>query len=138
MRSKKSVLSNQTVTPPEEPPILPPTPDKVIGKFEILKYDEIDETILLDGAQFEVYRAAKENDADPDIILCGGMQYAVVPVAVDGEKLVLTTAEIPNQRGNILPETGGIGTTWFWGIGGAMTITAAVLLITRKRMSAFE
>lgn len=84
---------NEPVIPPETPPVIPPSPDNVTGKFEILKYDEVDKTKVLAGAQFEVYRAATTADADMETILCGGTQYTVVPVMVNGEKLVLTTDE---------------------------------------------
>lgn len=84
---------NEPVIPPEEPPILPPTPDTVTGQFQIQKYDESDKTILLEGAKFEVYRAATSSDTDTKIIRYNGTQYAVVPVTVNGEQLVLTTDE---------------------------------------------
>ncbi len=40
-----------------------------------------------------------------------------------------------NQSGAELPATGGVGTTLFYIIGGAMAVGAAVLLVTKKRMS---
>ena len=177
---------NEPVTPPEVPPIVPPTPDNVNGIFDILKYDEIDSSMLLEGAKFEVYRPATETDADTKIITCEGVQYAVTPVLVNGEKLVLTTdengyavspalscgtyflveveapagynlleeavavtvissemtdkvtVEIANQRGNILPETGGMGTTLFLAVGAVLVIGAVILLVTRKRMRNYE
>ena len=43
-----------------------------------------------------------------------------------------------NQSGTELPSTGGIGTTIFYVVGGAMVITAAVLLITKRRMSKLD
>lgn len=42
---------------------------------------------------------------------------------------------IENKKGSTLPETGGIGTTIFYVIGGILLAGAAVLLITKKRMS---
>lgn len=42
---------------------------------------------------------------------------------------------IPNFKGNVLPSTGGIGTTMFYVFGGLMFACAAVLLITKKRMN---
>ena len=177
---------NEPEIPPEEPPIVPPTPDNVSGKFEILKHDELDREMVLEGAQFEVYRAATQADEETVIIDCKGVKYAVVPVMVNGGKLVLTTdengkavspelecgtyflvetkapagynlpaeaisvtvisnemtshtvVEISNQRGNVLPETGGVGTTWFLVIGSVMAVGAAVLLITKRRMSFCE
>lgn len=45
------------------------------------------------------------------------------------------TAQIVNSKLSSLPETGGIGTTLFYVIGGILVIGAAVLLITRRRMN---
>jgi len=116
---------------------------------------------------------------DPD-----GVQYAVVPVMVDGAQLVLTTdengsaispeltcgvyflievkapagynlldgavsvtvvsseitevttVEIANQRGALLPETGGMGAEKFWMVGCMLIMAAAVVLIAKKRADA--
>ena len=46
------------------------------------------------------------------------------------------TADIVNQSGATLPETGGIGTTIFYVLGAVMVLGAAVLLVTKKRMAA--
>lgn len=43
---------------------------------------------------------------------------------------------IENKAGSTLPETGGMGTTIFYILGGFLAIGAAVLLITKKRMKA--
>lgn len=43
--------------------------------------------------------------------------------------------EVVNQAGTVLPSTGGVGTTMFYVIGGALVLVAVVLLVTRKRMS---
>lgn len=177
---------NETVTPPEEPPVIPTPPDNVTGKFEILKYDALDQAMVLSGAEFEVYRAATMEDTNTQTITCNGIPYAVVPVTVGGEILVLTTddngratspalscgtyflvetkapngynlleeavsvtvvssemtttttKEIANQRGSILPETGGTGTTCFWILGSILVTGSIVLLITKKRMGFYE
>ncbi|MBU5459317.1 isopeptide-forming domain-containing fimbrial protein [Anaerostipes sp. MSJ-23] len=44
--------------------------------------------------------------------------------------------KVTNKSGSTLPSTGGIGTTIFYIIGGVLMLGAAVLLITKKRMSA--
>lgn len=45
------------------------------------------------------------------------------------------TVTIVNQAGTELPETGGIGTTIFYVLGGILVLAAVVLLVTKKRMS---
>ncbi|MBQ3062690.1 MAG: LPXTG cell wall anchor domain-containing protein, partial [Clostridia bacterium] len=47
----------------------------------------------------------------------------------------VTEVKILNVSGNVLPETGGIGTTIFYALGAVMVIGAGVLLIAKKRMS---
>ncbi len=46
------------------------------------------------------------------------------------------TTNVINKKGSTLPTTGGIGTTIFYVIGSVLVLGAAVLLITKKRMSA--
>lgn len=53
-----------------------------------------------------------------------------VIAAVDGSTIV----EVPNGSGTVLPSTGGIGTTIFYIVGGCLILTAAIFLITKKRM----
>jgi LPXTG-motif cell wall-anchored protein len=45
---------------------------------------------------------------------------------------------VVNLKGSTLPQTGGIGTTIFYVVGTILVLGAAVVLITRKRMSAEE
>lgn len=45
-----------------------------------------------------------------------------------------SSATIANNKGTVLPETGGIGTTMFYIFGGIMFAGAAILLVTKKRM----
>ncbi len=44
------------------------------------------------------------------------------------------SADVVNNAGTVLPETGGIGTTIFYILGGLLVLTAVVLLVTKKRM----
>lgn len=55
----------------------------------------------------------------------------------DPSKLT-TTAEVANSTGALLPSTGGMGTTFFYVIGGIFVLASVVLLITRKRMEKVE
>lgn len=44
--------------------------------------------------------------------------------------------KIANNRGAVLPSTGGIGTTMFYVIGGILVAAAVVVLVSKKRMGA--
>lgn len=46
------------------------------------------------------------------------------------------SADVVNKAGSTLPETGGMGTTIFYVLGGVLVLAAVVLLVTKKRMSA--
>lgn len=46
-----------------------------------------------------------------------------------------TTVTIENNKGTILPSTGGMGTTIFYVLGAALAIGAGVVLVTRRRLS---
>lgn len=48
----------------------------------------------------------------------------------------IVSVEVKNNSGSVLPETGGMGTTLFYVLGGLLVTASAVLLITKKRMSA--
>lgn len=66
-----------------------------------------------------------------------GPQEIKVDVNADNETLT-TTAKVANSKGTILPSTGGMGTTFFYVIGGIFVLASVVLLITRKRMEKVE
>lgn len=46
------------------------------------------------------------------------------------------SSDVVNKAGTTLPETGGMGTTIFYILGSVLLVGAAILLITKKRMSA--
>lgn len=48
------------------------------------------------------------------------------------------STDIVNQSGSTLPETGGVGTTLFYVLGGILVAGAVVLLVTKKRMNSAE
>lgn len=45
------------------------------------------------------------------------------------------STDVVNEKGLVLPETGGFGTTLIYVVGGLLVAAAVVMLITRKRMS---
>lgn len=51
------------------------------------------------------------------------------------EANLTATAKIANNTGSLLPSTGGVGTTMMFIVGGALALGAAVLFVTKKRMS---
>lgn len=59
---------------------------------------------------------------------------STAPITVESDNTLATT--IVNYAGSTLPETGGIGTTIFYVLGSVLLLGAAILLITKKRMSA--
>ena len=54
---------------------------------------------------------------------------------IDNGKSTMTN-EVINKSGSTLPTTGGMGTTIFYVVGSILVLGAAILLITKKRMSA--
>lgn len=66
-----------------------------------------------------------------------GSAYEKVTVTVDnGTPSEELKTNIVNQSGSTLPTTGGMGTTIFYVVGSILVLGAAILLITKKRMSA--
>lgn len=56
----------------------------------------------------------------------------------DPEHVTSMEITIENKSGATLPETGGIGTTLFYVVGGLLVVVAGVLLVTKKRMGKAE
>lgn len=176
---------NEPVVPPPPPPP-PPPPGALKGSFTIVKHEDGDETAVLDGAEFHVFRPAEAGDTDTRIITVNGRDLAVVQIMDGDEPLTLVSGEdgkavspelacgiyyvvevkaprgykllsepvcvtvqpdtvtdaetyyIPNSRGPLLPETGGMGTKLLLVIGSAAVIGAGVLLVSRRRMRGAE
>ncbi len=61
-----------------------------------------------------------------------------VKETADGAALENKTVNVQNNTGTQLPETGGIGTTIFYILGGLLAVGAIVLLVSKKRMSLAE
>lgn len=71
------------------------------------------------------------------VTLTGGELFSGDLGNVNNTDGILSTS-IENKAGVELPETGGIGTTIFYALGGIMVLVAVVLLVTKKRMVSGE
>ena len=66
--------------------------------------------------------------------------FTVTTAEVSGDSTHITSngiieGKVLNNKGSFLPTTGGIGTTVFYVLGSVLVVGAAVLLITKRRMS---
>lgn len=81
-------------TPPTPPPDIPPPYDRDrFGKISVLKHSSVDETIVLGGAQFQVYRMASGDEVPTLTTTYGDIQVGLVPLIIDGEPVIFTTDE---------------------------------------------
>lgn len=104
------------------------TTDKT-GTFKIEGIDE-GTYYLIETAAPAGYNKLK----DPvEVVITGAVEN-------EDETLEYTTLQkmVENNTGTELPSTGGIGTTLFYIIGATLVLGAAVVLVTRKRMSVEE
>ncbi len=85
-----------------------------------------------DDVEFTITATHDAESADPQLT-----ELTVTPA--DDFTVTLATGtvatKIENKAGSLLPETGGIGTTIFYVVGSILVVGAAILLITKKRMS---
>lgn len=86
--------------------------------------------------QFFTVKATHTDGAEPALTgLSGDAEEGSAIVFTAAEDYSSLTSDVVNQSGAVLPETGGIGTTIFYALGGVLVAGAAILLITKKRMS---
>lgn len=84
---------------------------------------------LTDPIEVIIERTLPKDSAEAAIFSGQAIKYGLTNVT-GADHLV----PVENNRGTVLPGTGGIGTTIFYVIGGGLMVAAAVLLITKKRM----
>lgn len=101
--------------------------------YNILK-DDIKLVITCNTAELNgSYDPLTQNDCTWTLEKTVGTGTPEIITSVDN--LGLFAFDIQNNQGAELPETGGIGTTIFYIVGGILVVGAAILLITKKRMS---
>ena len=103
------------------------------GKFEIIGLDE-----------GQYYLHEKEAPAgynklanDLDVVITSTYDEAALTAEYEINEADPATIEVENKTGSLLPETGGIGTTIFYVVGGLMMVAAVVFLVSKKRMASF-
>lgn len=80
---------------------------------------------------FSITASHTQEGNDPRLITLSGDGMTV-------EEDGTLTTQVENKAGVTLPETGGMGTTLFYVIGGLLVAAAIVLLVTKKRMASAE
>lgn len=102
-----------------------------IGDATELKTTADSYTVTFDGLANGTYTLIEKT------VPAGYNQAQNVEVTIqDADKTGDTQIKVLNQSGTELPSTGGIGTTIFYVLGSVLILGAAVLLVTKKRMSA--
>ncbi|MBO5934526.1 MAG: SpaH/EbpB family LPXTG-anchored major pilin [Clostridia bacterium] len=102
------------------------------GKFEFVGLDE--GTYKLH--ETEAPEGYNKLAADIEVVITSTYDEAALTATYKINSADPATIEVENKTGGLLPETGGIGTTIFYVIGGLLMVAAAVLLISKKRMAA--
>ena len=103
------------------------------GKFELVGLDEgsykLHETVAPAGYN--------KLAADLDVVITSEYDETALTATYEINDETPATIEVENKTGSLLPETGGIGTTIFYVVGGILMLAALVLLVSKKRMANF-
>lgn len=102
------------------------------GKFELVGLDEGSYKLHETEAPAGYNKLA----ADKDVIITSTYDEKALTASYKINNNAPATIEVENKTGTLLPETGGIGTTIFYIVGIALMLGAAILLISKKRMTA--
>ena len=100
------------------------------GDYKIVETKTPSGYNTIDPIEFTITAEHEDKADDPKLTSLSGGKLSTGDVTTGA-----ISATIVNKSGSTLPETGGIGTTVFYVIGGMLMAAAAVLLITKKRMN---
>ena len=103
------------------------------GMFEIVGLDE--GTYKLH--ETEAPAGYNKLAADLDVVITSEYDETALTATYEINDETPATIEVENKTGSLLPETGGIGTTIFYVVGGILMLAALVLLVSKKRMANF-
>ena len=104
------------------------TPPAGYNKADDIEFT-IEATYTTDGDTQSVTNLVVK-DAEGELISGEGLTFTATPATG------IVATDVVNTTGVELPETGGMGTTIFYIVGGILVVGAGVLLITKKRMNA--
>ena len=83
--------------------------------------------------EFDITASYDLDSADPQLKSLNGGDLFTGEVSTG-----VLTGTVVNNAGSTLPETGGMGTKLFYGLGGILVAGAAILLVAKKRMKDAE
>lgn len=140
---------NKNTNKYEEVEVITSTEEKPLTSFEFKGLDDgeykLEETVTppgyntIDPIEFKITAEHEIESAYPELTSLNGEKVSgEITLVRDNANEDALTAKIQNNKGTVLPSTGGIGTTIFYVVGSMMMLAAAVLLITRKKMSAYQ
>ena len=103
------------------------------GTYRLTETTVPDGYNAIDPIEFTVMAQHDENAVEPTLIsLTGNVttgEIEFTPSIPNGS----LSADVVNLSGVVLPETGGMGTTLFYVIGGVLVVGVGILLIAKKR-----
>lgn len=113
-----------------------------VGKYKLVEstvpqgYNKCNDIVFEVVAEYDL-------TTDPDTLTALSVKNENGDVISEGTDAVFTTVlsdgkistDVENLTGPELPETGGMGTTIFYIVGGILVVGAVVLLVAKKRMS---
>lgn len=105
------------------------------GKYKLIESTTPDGYNTMKDVEFEITASHDIDSADPKLQDLNGNKITGEISFTPNKDAGSLSAQVVNNTGAELPETGGIGTKIFYVVGAALVIGAGVLLITRKRMS---
>lgn len=106
------------------------------GEYRLTETKTPDGYNTIDPIYFTITAEHEIESDDPRLIsINGDASTGEITFTPDTEDGSLSTTVV-NKAGSELPSTGGIGTTIFYIVGSVLVVGAAILLITKKRMSA--
>lgn len=117
---------------------------KVDGGYRVATSEDTDTTttivagkVTITGLDADTY-SLKETKAPEGYNLLEEETEVVVTAATVGEEVTFTPNDVKvvNKTGDLLPDTGGIGTTIFYIVGALLVVGAVVILISKRRTSA--